>query len=298
MQWRAGSREAAAREAYPPEGEILSVDGRAVHAVQMGSGPDLVLIHGASANTRDFTFTLAPLLADRYRVTVFDRPGLGWSERLPEGSEGILEQAQHLKAAADALGVETPIVLGQSYGGAVALAWALEHPQDTAAVVNLSGPSHPWDTGVPTLYRINSSTLGSALFVPLLTAFVPQSYVQSAIESIFEPQAVPEGYVDYIGAPLSTTRTALRANAIHRATLKAQIIELVPRYADFPVPMEIVHGDADDIVFIDVHAERMIEDTDQANLTRLPGIGHTPQHVAVDDVIAAIDRAAARAAAE
>ncbi|MEM1007048.1 MAG: alpha/beta hydrolase, partial [Pseudomonadota bacterium] len=46
--WRSGRQEAKAEAAFPPEGQILDIDGIAVHAVVMGSGPDVVLIHGSS----------------------------------------------------------------------------------------------------------------------------------------------------------------------------------------------------------------------------------------------------------
>ncbi|MCX8955109.1 alpha/beta hydrolase, partial [Ruegeria sp. NA] len=84
--WRSAQNEAQAEAAFPPEGQILDVDGIAVHAVIMGNGPDVVLLHGSSGNTRDMTFALAPILADNYRVIVFDRPGLGFSESFnPDG---------------------------------------------------------------------------------------------------------------------------------------------------------------------------------------------------------------------
>ena len=106
---------------------------------------------------------------------------------------------------------------------------------------------------------------------------------------------MPAGYAAYIGAGLTLMREPLRANASHRATLKAEITAMQPRYADFPVPLEIVHGDADTTVSLTVHAEAMVRDTEQARLTPLPGVGHMPHHSHADDVIAAIDRAAARA---
>jgi len=292
---RAGARERAAEASYPPEGELVTVNGRVVHAVVMGAGPDLVLIHGSSGNTRDFTFSFADKVKDRYRVIVFDRPGLGWSERLPVGAEGIHQQAAQLRAAAQALGAENPIVLGQSYGAAVALAWALDAPESLAAVVNVAGPSHPWTGPLPGLYRMNSSTLGGLLAVPLLTAFVRKSYVNRSVAEVFEPQKMPVEYTDYIGTGLTLRREALRANASHRATLKDEITALAPRYGDFPVPLEIVHGDADTTVAVSIHADRMVQDTDQARLTVLPGVGHMPHHTHPQDVIAAIDRAAARA---
>ena len=50
--WKARANEARAEAAYPPEGQIISVDGVDVHAVVRGAGPDLVLIHGSSGSTR------------------------------------------------------------------------------------------------------------------------------------------------------------------------------------------------------------------------------------------------------
>lgn len=292
---RAGARERMAEASYPPEGDIVEVQGLKVHAVVEGTGPDLVLIHGSSGNTRDFTFSLTDRLKDRYRVIVLDRPGLGWSDRLPRGAEGIHEQAAVLRAAAQALGADKPIVLGHSYGAAVALAWALDAPDRTAAVVNVSGPSHPWKGPLPRFYRVTANPMGSGLAVPLITALVSGRRVRDAVADVFAPQDMPAGYADHIAAPLTLRRASLRANARHRAILKAEITAMSPRYAQFPVPVEIVHGDADTTVSVDIHARRMVEDTDQARLTVLPGIGHMPHHTNPDAVIAAIDRAAERA---
>mgnify|MGYP003110546035 FL=1 len=87
VQWRAARHEARAEASHPPEGEIITVDGLPVHAKVIGNGPDLVLIHGASGNLRDFTMGFAERLSDRYRVIMFDRPGMGYTARLP-GARG------------------------------------------------------------------------------------------------------------------------------------------------------------------------------------------------------------------
>ena len=125
---------------------MLDVDGTSVHAVVIGDGPDVVLIHGSSGSTRDMTFALAPALAQNYRVIVLDRPGLGWTTRLNSDGASITEQAALLSAAAAQLGANSPIVVGQSYGGAVALAWAVNHPDQLSALVTLAAASHPWNT--------------------------------------------------------------------------------------------------------------------------------------------------------
>jgi len=152
--WKARANEARAEAAFPPEGQVVMVDGHRVHAVVMGSEdgtrPDLVLLHGASGNTRDMTYHLAPRLARDYRVIVLDRPGLGYTERINRTGATIIEQAELMQKAAALFGAEKPIVLGHSYGGAVALAWAVTRPDHIAAVVDVAGAAKPWETGLST----------------------------------------------------------------------------------------------------------------------------------------------------
>lgn len=295
VQWRARIAEAQAVQTFPPEGQFLDVDGVRVHALVKGSGPDLVLIHGASGNMRDFTFHMVDRLADRYRVIVFDRPGLGYTGRLGGEGSAIARQATLLQAAASKLGAEQPIVVGQSYGGAVALAWATGHPDTLSALVTLAAASHPWPTGLPLFYKVTSNLLGQALVVPLLTAFVPESYVQSAITGVFAPEDAPQGYAQHIGAPLTLRRESLRANANQRASLKEELRAQMSRYPQIAVPTEILHGDADTTVDLKIHSVPLAEAIPGANLTVLTGAGHMPQHTREDDVVAAIDRAAMRA---
>lgn len=293
--WRAARNEARAEAAYPPEGRMVEVNGHPVHVVVMGEGPDVVLIHGASGSTRDMTFALAPELAERYRVIVFDRPGLGYTPRIGTKGATITEQADLLQAAAAQLGAARPIVVGQSYGGAVALAWAVNHPDALSALVPLAAASHPWTTPLDPLYRVTSNPIGSALVVPLLTAFVPNAYVARAVAGVFRPQAEPAGYGAYFGPGLTMRRASMRENALQRANLLSEIKALSPRYGEIVVPTEIVHGTADDTVSLTIHSEPLARAIPGAVLTRLEGIGHMPQHVALPQVIAAIDRAATRA---
>lgn len=291
---QAAARERAAEQAYPPEGQFIEVDGARIHAVVQGTGPDLVLIHGASASLRDFTFELMPKLSRDFRVIAFDRPGHGWSDPVPDGHL-LSRQADLLQQAAAALGADRPLVLGQSYGGAVALNWAINHPDTLSGLITVSAPSHPWETGLPTLYRITSHPLGQALVVPLLTALVPESYLQNAAKNAFAPQAAPEGYATHFGPEMSARRQALRVNADQREALKDQIRKMSPKYGQITVPTEILHGTADDVVFFDLHALQLQRDLPDSRLTKLPGIGHMPHHVAQESVLQAIDRAAVRA---
>ncbi|MDU8926868.1 alpha/beta hydrolase [Alisedimentitalea sp. MJ-SS2] len=292
--WR---HEARADAAYPPEGQIIDVDGHAVHVVVMGptDAPDLVLIHGSSGNTRDFTHALAPALAMHYRVYVIDRPGLGYTERINRRGASLREQAELLSATARQLGAHRPIVLGQSYGGAVALAWAVHNPNDISALVLLSAASQPWTTGLGWYYTLLSNRLLGPVIIPLLTAFVHDERVERELEAIFAPQSPPSGYQDHIGAGLTLRRASLRANALQRANLLSEITALHPLYPDIAIPVESLHGTADTTVGLRVHAEPLADQIESNRLTLLEGVGHMPHHTSRPEVIAAVHRVADRA---
>ena len=298
-QHRARLHEARAEAAFPPEGRIIAVDGHRVHGVVMGpddgSGPDLVLIHGASGNTRDMTFDLAPRLANDYRVIVLDRPGLGYTDRINRTGATITQQAALLQKAAAQFGADKPIVLGHSYGGAVALAWAVTQPDHIAALVDLAGAAKPWESGLSTYYRVLSNPVLGPLVIPFITAYVDDTRVEQAVSEIFTPQQPPEGYLAHIGAGLTLRRHSMRANALQRANLLSEIEALHLRYDELAIPVEIAHGTADTTVGLSIHSRPLAEQVESANLTALDGIGHMPHHAATAEVIVAIHRAATRA---
>lgn len=291
--WRLTSREAAAVKSHPPTGQFVTVEGLQVHLQVAGSGPDLVMIHGANGNLREFTFALMDQLSSRYRVIAVDRPGLGYSDRLPGNDASVAGQARILRGAVAQIGVTNPIVLGQSYGGTVALAWALQSPP--AALVLVSAPSLPWPGELDPWYRITATPLGRATLVPLASALVAESYVRRTIDLVFAPQTAPAGYADHLGIGLTLRRDSMAVNVLQINRLKPQVEAMQQDYPTLTMPVELVHGDADTIVPLHIHSAPLAQILPDAALTVLPGVGHMPHHTHPDAVIAAIDRAAQRA---
>ena len=294
-------REAAAEARFPKIGRIVEVDGTGIHVAVRGKGPDLVLIHGAGGNARDFDFRFADRLTDRYRVFLVDRPGLGWSGRTDPAldaaftgdAESPATQARLLAEAVRRLGAERPLVLGHSYGGAVAMAWALD--EEAAGLVILSGATMPWPGPLQTYYRVFGSVAGSALGAPLVSAYLSEVRVQDALEGVFAPHPVPDGYYTGAAVPLAIRTGPFRASARQVKQLRPHLVEQSARYPELTLPVEIVHGTADITVRPEVHAEPLMAALPNARLTLLDGVGHAPHHIVPDAVEAAIDRAAERA---
>ena len=90
-------------------------------------------------------------------------------------------------------------------------------------------------------------------------------------------------------------RESTRANAQQVNASRPHVVEMQKNYGSLRMPIEAVHGDADTIVPLSVHAEVLMGDVPNGKLTVLAGEGHMPQHTAPVAVEAAIDRAANRA---
>ena len=301
-------RAAQATTQYPALGQFVDVTGGQVHYVQSGSGPHLILLHGAGGNLREWTFDLMHRLTDRYTVTAFDRPGLGYTDRVPgiatglTATEGDSPQAQAamLREAAEKIGITDPIVAGHSFGGIVSYAWAVagldeDSPVNAKGVVSFAGVTMPWPGGLDKYYTVNGSAFGGVVTIPAISAFVPPSVVDSSIEATFAPQSAPAGSADYIGAGLTLRPSSMRANARQVNTSRPHVVTLSQRYPELTLPIEIVHGEADKTVPINIHAEEIEKIVPQVNTTRLPGVGHMPHHADPQAAVDAIDRATARA---
>jgi len=290
----ASGRTEPLAERYPPQGKFVMVGRRRIHVVSRGSGPDLVLIHGSSGNARDYTFRFTEAVERRYHAHAVDRPGLGWSD-FAEGDTSPIAQARALRAATQQLGVRRPIVLGQSYGAAVALAWALEAPRDVAGLVLVSGTTLPWPDELSASSAVLRTARTRAALAPVIASIANQANAAAFLPTLFAPQRPPAGYADYIGIELALRAETIRNNALQIAALRPALEQMAPRYTSLPMPIEIVHGSRDRIVAPRLHAVPLSERLPGANLTLIPDAGHMPHHTHRAQVIAAIDRAAARA---
>ena len=289
----APDKDLAAEAAYPPLGRIIDVAGEKVHATDQGSGQPVVMIHGASGNLRDFTFDLTEPLATRFRVIAMDRPGFGYSTRASdENAWTPFAQASQLRAAAKQMGVEKPIVVGHSWGAAVALAWAIDAPDEVAGVVTASGAMMPWGGLADFAALIGVGDAGARWYARRLSERAETGGIADFITRAFRPQRPPPGYIEYIGGELAVRARTLAANTQDFANIQAAMRMLEPRYRDLNIPIEVIHGDEDWLLDFDRHALGAAKLLPQAKVTRLNGVGHMAHHASPETLNAAIARIA------
>src|SRR4029453_14044377 len=103
---------------------------------------------------------------------------------------------------------------------------------------------------------------------------------------------VPEHFDRLFPKALMLRPLQLRASAEDAALMTPSVVELEQHYRDLTLPVVILTGGDDQIVDVGRHAKRLHHELPQSELIVLPGLGHMVHHLAPDQVIKAIDRAA------
>lgn len=280
---------------YPPIGNFVEVDDGherlKLHYWEEGSGPPVVLVHGASVNLRDWTHSIAPRLAQNFRVIAFDRPGFGYSERPATRGWNPQVQARLMRAGLQQMRIEKPIIVGHSWGGALAMAWAVNYPDDIRGVVPVSAVTQPYDGVARVAAALGLDGLIVGAYFDYLRRTAADGGIEKFIDRVFRPKEPPRGYVDYIGAPLSLRAETVRANVDDIHHLNETLDLMNPLYPGLTMPIEIVHG-AQDFISIRQHAIPLAQQTRNATLTVLPDVGHMAHHAAPEAIEAALHRIA------
>jgi pimeloyl-ACP methyl ester carboxylesterase len=128
-------REAADAKAYPMPGRLIDVGGHSLHLNCTGSGsPTVVMETGAGEMSSNLGW-IAPAVAGRTRVCVYDRAGRGWSEPADTPQDGT-QIATDLHTLLQRGNVPGPYVLaGHSFGGLYVRTFAARYPNEVAGLV-------------------------------------------------------------------------------------------------------------------------------------------------------------------
>ena len=114
----------------------VTIDGRRVDVIDIGSGDPIVFIHGLSGSWQNWLEQL-PIFARDHRVIAFDLPGFGESE-MPAQKITISGYGRFVNALLDELGVGSAAVVGNSMGGFIGIELAIRFPERVERLVLVS----------------------------------------------------------------------------------------------------------------------------------------------------------------
>ncbi|MGO8923599.1 MAG: alpha/beta fold hydrolase [Xanthobacteraceae bacterium] len=286
--------------AHPPRGHFVKVRRIRQHVVEFGTAaadaPPIVLIHGAGCNLEDMR-ALGEQLAARHRVILIDRPGMGWSKRKTRDGSAPQFQAAILREVLDQLGIAHAMIVGHSWGGALATNFALDYPDRTAALILLGSPLYPLAHPTTLLYALFAMPIVGWIYGRTLALPLGLPFVGLALGSAFLPQLPPRDYLKRSAALLLLRPSTFLANARDMADLKRNLEPQPSRYPGLSVPTLVMSGASDFVVAPAFHAVPFAAAVPHAKLVLLPGIGHMLHHAAAERVLAEIEGLAAMMAA-
>lgn len=286
----------AAERAVPATGSFVTVGGNRIHYVERGEGPPILMIHGLGGTLHHLRRPLMEAFGDGYRLIAIDRPGSGYSSRAAGETGRLTEQASQTAALIDALGLDRPLLVGHSLGGAIALATALDHPDKVSGLALIAPLTH---TGEPLRPEFKGLAIASPWLRRLVadTIAVPMAMKNGArtLAFVFGPQQPPADYAVEGGAMIGLRPGHFHAASTDFMAVGEDLARQEQRYGELRMPVGIAFGTADRVLDYQRQGAAMIGKVADLDFEILDGIGHMPQYAETARIVAFIRRIAARA---
>ncbi|PKB68647.1 MAG: hypothetical protein BZY82_00260 [SAR202 cluster bacterium Io17-Chloro-G3] len=257
---------------HPVDRTFIS-NGLKLHYLEWGSpnATPLILIHHMNSHAHTWD-RFADSMSEQYRVLALDMRGHGDSQWADPGNYKTVDFASDVEALVNHLGVSRAIILGGSVGGRVALVYAGQHQEQTAAlIVEDVGPVR---------------TAESAASFPAM-AKVADPEFNDVSEAIAYWKAHPGGHGDYRPdeAWEHIAQHSIKRKANGKFTFKRdkamfgdfETLALWDHVESIKCPFLLILGDASSTVS-EEHRDRMIQSIPDSTLVTVERAGHIVLH--------------------
>jgi pimeloyl-ACP methyl ester carboxylesterase len=258
---------------HPEYSWFTTVDGVRVHYQEAGGeqAPPIILIHGFISSNLVWSPVLLSLARKGFHVIAPDLPGYGYSDKPADARYTIGEQARAVIGLMDQLQIKKAIVVGASYGGAIAATMALDYSERVAKLILVGAVSND-DAKKKFLLRVSCLPLIGDIATPLFlgSRWILRKRMQDMYRRMEKP--INEGMIAARHHLLATSNT-------HRAmirTARAWSADRIQREASLiRQPTMLIWGDEDDHIPID-NAFRLRDTIPNAKLIVFRNCGHIP----------------------
>ena len=273
---------------YPPRGDFVDVETARIHFLtrkkvanieNQGNAP-VVLIHGSSGSSADMELAFFDAFPDDIDLYAFDRPGIGWSKTKlsPLEMSNPIKQAEAIHMAVKKLKLDKPIIVGHSWGGAVAIAYAKQFGNEISGAVSLAGVAYPWKGPYGWYDVLLTTPVFNHIFTRLFLNKMGQLYVPLSIKAIFEPEAARGDYREAAQAEIILRPSTIINNSYYSLNLRRHLKTMSEKYNDIKTPLLIVAGNRDYIVHSKSQSERLHNEVAGSEYMLFKGAGHMPHH--------------------
>ena len=256
-----------------PTEYFINIENTRVRYVEAGAGPVVVLIHGNAGSVDDFDFKRLGLLCRGHRVIAVDRPGHGKSERPSDVDAKLQYQARLLHETLSYLNVTRPVLVGHSWGGSLALAYAVEYPMELSAIVLLA-PAAYSDGGSDQFMRaVLKTPIVGDVSLTVGRIIFGEHLLKKELQKAFYPDSVPDEYLRHASSSWLRHKQ-VRAILEDEYSLDKDLEKVSSHYSEISIPVVIVTGDHDKVVSAKHNAYRLKTSIAHSQLIELKNTGH------------------------
>jgi pimeloyl-ACP methyl ester carboxylesterase len=235
-------------------------------------GPVLVLIHGSNASLHTWEQWVG-ILGKDYRIISLDLPGHGLTGNNPAGVYDSASYVRVVDRLLTKLNVDKAVIGGNSMGGGVSWAYALEHPERVEALLLVDASGQPYA-------RSGKTPLGFRLMrMPVIKEaarfIAPRSIFESSVKTSMSVQSeiddkLIDRYWELNRYPGNRNATMQRFS-----NSKSMVPGTKERLSTIKVPVLILWGAEDNLIPVTA-AKWFAEAMPQAKLIIYPNVGHIP----------------------
>ena len=249
---------------FDVEGAKLAPDGP-----RMREKPTLILLHGGPGFDHSAYKPSFSALADAAQLVYLDHRGQGRSDKSEPAHWNLAQWADDVRGLCDALGIERPIVFGNSFGGMVAMAYAARHPEHPAKLVfSSTAPRHDIDGLVARFAKVGGPEAAAAArrFWEQPGRETLPDYVRLALPVYTRAKADPD----------TNARTVFALDVMfHFAAGESRTMDLAPGLARVRCPTLVLGGELDPVCPIEMQEEIAAAlPREHVRFERFPGCGH------------------------
>ena len=271
------------------EGKYIEISGIKVRYNQIGKGQDILFIHGVPGSIEDWEPVISSL-SSNYRVTVYDRPGHGYSSAEKIGYN-LEHNANIALGLINELHLKNAIVVGHSYGGSVIMALAVRNPHQIKAFIPVAGATYLIEDIEPIFSLIRIPIIGRG-FAAVASSFIGPAMIKDGLNEAFHPNEdiIPEGFID-TRVKIWLQTKVLVSTAREELNLNSDLEKIIPDYGNISKKFFIIHGD-NDLSVPKGDSLKLHKIIRNSKLLILSNTGHQVQYARPDILIRTINEVA------
>ena len=267
------------------ESEFVEIDGMQVHFRDQGMATDtlpIVLIHGTGSSLHTWEAWVSEL-KNEHRIITLDLPAYGLTGPNQTGDYSQDFYSEFMEKFLSKLNIKRCILGGNSLGGAVTWAYALEHPERVSKMILVDAAGYPMvSKSVPIAFQLARIPVVSNLFKYLL----PRSIIEKSLENVYihDDRITPELIERYYDL---ASREGNRKAFLDRMKSSFQSDKYL-KIKTLTIPTLIIWGQQDGLIPLTV-GEQFHQDLANDTLVVFKDLGHTPMEEDPENTVKVVE---------